>query len=176
MRYLGVSGPLAFFCDCIARFVWDLVGNANYRLSCDTAYYYMSRVRRKPTFCICENKDADQLRGYSEADQRLCFRYIDSAFSLLSKSKKSSLYLSSLAVFAQHGLYGTWSETQKKRLSCDAAYYYIMISVPCAADEHCQDPNLPHCDSTVDRMCKGISSHRIHNSIKNTIYDFKIST
>ena len=32
---------------------------------------------RKPAFCICENKDADQLRGNREADQRLCFRYID---------------------------------------------------------------------------------------------------
>ena len=30
---------------------------------------------RKPAFCICENKDADQLRGYREADQRLCFPY-----------------------------------------------------------------------------------------------------
>ena len=29
---------------------------------------------RKPfCFCICENKDADQLRGSREADQRLCF-------------------------------------------------------------------------------------------------------
>ena len=33
----------------------------------------MSRVVRKPAFCICENKDADQLRGNREADQRLCF-------------------------------------------------------------------------------------------------------
>ena len=33
---------------------------------------------RKPMFCICENKDAGQLRGNREADQRLCFRYIDS--------------------------------------------------------------------------------------------------
>ena len=24
---------------------------------------------RKPAFCICENKDADQLRGNGEADQ-----------------------------------------------------------------------------------------------------------
>ena len=42
---------------------------------------------RKPTFCICENKDVDQLRGNREADQRLCFRYIDSAIPLLSKSE-----------------------------------------------------------------------------------------
>ena len=47
----------------------------------------MSRVVRKPAFCICENKEADQLR---EADQRLCFRYIDSTIPLLSKYKISS--------------------------------------------------------------------------------------
>ena len=34
----------------------------------------MSRDVRKPDFCICENKDADQLRGNREADLRLCFR------------------------------------------------------------------------------------------------------
>ena len=28
---------------------------------------------RKPPFCICENKDADQLRGNREADQRIVF-------------------------------------------------------------------------------------------------------
>ena len=28
---------------------------------------------RKPVFGICENKDADQLRGNRESDQRLCF-------------------------------------------------------------------------------------------------------
>ena len=46
---------------------------------------------RKPTFCICENKDADQLRGNREADQRHCSRYLDSTIPLLPKSKKSSL-------------------------------------------------------------------------------------
>ena len=39
----------------------------------------MSRDVRKPDFRICENKDADQLRGDDrEADQRLCFRHLDS--------------------------------------------------------------------------------------------------
>ena len=37
---------------------------------------------RKPDFCICENKDADQLHSNREADQRLCFRYIDSTIPL----------------------------------------------------------------------------------------------
>ena len=52
---------------------------------------HWSRVVRKPAFCICENKDADQLRGNREADQRLCFRYIDSTIPLLPKSEISSL-------------------------------------------------------------------------------------
>ena len=56
-----------------------------------TCRKYLSRVVRKPTFCICENKDADQLRGYREADQRLCFCYIDRTIPLLSKSEISSL-------------------------------------------------------------------------------------
>ena len=71
----------------------------------------MSRVVRKPAFCICENKDADQLRGNREADQRLCFRYTDSTIPLLPKSGISSLQLSSVTV--QPGLCRTWSETPK---------------------------------------------------------------
>ena len=51
----------------------------------------MSRDVRKPDFRICENKDADQLRGNREADQRLCFRYTDSTIPLLPKSEFSSL-------------------------------------------------------------------------------------
>ena len=53
--------------------------------------FYMTRVMRKPTLCICENKDADQLCGNRTADQRLCFRYIDSTIPLLPKSEISSL-------------------------------------------------------------------------------------
>ena len=66
---------------------------------------------RKPAFCICENKDADQLRGNREADQHLCFRYTDSTIPLLPKSEISSLQPSSVAV--QPSLCRTWSETPK---------------------------------------------------------------
>ena len=69
--------------------------------------YKMSLVMRKPAFCICENKDADQLR---EADQRLCFRYIDSTIPLLSKYEISKLLPSSMTV--QPGFCRTWSETR----------------------------------------------------------------
>ena len=57
----------------------------------DVVHYYMSRVVRKPAFCICGNKDADQLRGNREAAQRLCFRYTDSTIPLVPKSVISSL-------------------------------------------------------------------------------------
>ena len=66
---------------------------------------------RKPDFCICENKDADQLRSNLEADQRLCFPHIDSTIPLLSKSKMLGLQLSCVAL--QPGLCQTWSETRK---------------------------------------------------------------
>ena len=66
---------------------------------------------RKPDFCICKNKDADQLRGYREADQRFCFRYTDRTIPVLHKSEISSIKPSFVAV--QPGLCGTWSETPK---------------------------------------------------------------
>ena len=52
---------------------------------------HKSRLMRKLTICICETKDPDQLRSNREADQHLCFRYIDSTMPLLSRSKISSL-------------------------------------------------------------------------------------
>ena len=45
--------------------------------------HYMSLVVREPEFCICENKDADQLRGNCEANRCLCFRFTDSTIPLL---------------------------------------------------------------------------------------------
>ena len=71
----------------------------------------MSLVVRKPVFCMCENKDAEQFRGDREADQRLCFRYVDGTIPLLPKHKISSLWPSSVTV--QPGLCRTWSETPK---------------------------------------------------------------
>ena len=63
----------------------------------------------KPTICLGENKGADQLRSDREADQRLCFRYSDSAVPMLLKSKISSFYLFSVTV--QVHLCPNWSET-----------------------------------------------------------------
>ena len=45
-------------------------------------YHQMSLVMRKPAFCICKNKDADQ---------RLCLRFSESTIPLLPKYEISSL-------------------------------------------------------------------------------------
>ena len=79
---------------------------------------------RKPAFCICENKDADQLRGNREADQRLCFRYSDSMIPLLPKSEISCILPSSATV--QPGLYWTGSETPKTGFLRTRLNYYCL--------------------------------------------------
>ena len=55
------------------------------------SYHQMSRIMRKLMFCICENKGAGQLRSNREADQHLCFCYLDSTKPLLPKAEISSL-------------------------------------------------------------------------------------
>ena len=67
--------------------------NVHVQLTCYEPYFSntkMSRIVRKPDFCLGENKGADQLRGNREADQRLCFRYSDSTIPLLLKSEIAS--------------------------------------------------------------------------------------
>ena len=102
--------------SCTAQLMCTFVfAYANSRFSHDTAKIslkvslhdcILSRVMSKPAFCICENKDADQLRGFREAD--LClFRYMDTAIPLLNLSFQPS------SVAAQPGLCRNWSETPK---------------------------------------------------------------
>ena len=60
-----------------ARFVSDLVGNPEDTFSLDAVQIYIyiyEPCHEETNVCICENKDADQLRGNREANQRLCFR------------------------------------------------------------------------------------------------------
>ena len=92
---------------------------------------HMSRVMRKRTFCICENKDADQLRGNREADRRPCFRYMDSAIPLLSKSEISSLKPSSVVV--QPGLCWTRPETRMLVFSLRGSNHAVLsyMSLKC---------------------------------------------
>ena len=86
---------------------------------------------KKRAFCICENIDADQLRGNREADQRLCFRYIDSIIPLLCLNKISSLYPSSVTV--QPGLCQTRSETPKTGFLTTGLSYSLGVYVTVTA-------------------------------------------
>ena len=54
--------------------------------------HQLSHLMGKPTICMGENKDADQLRGNRETDQRLCFRYSDSTIPLNPKFQASSSF------------------------------------------------------------------------------------
>ena len=87
---------------------------------------------RKLAFCICENKDADQLRGNLEADQRLCFRYTDSTIPLLHKSEISSVQPSSVVV--QPGLCRTWSETPKTGFYHNMAHFVFGVFFQVSVD------------------------------------------
>ena len=82
----------------------------------------MSLRMGKPTVCLGENKGADQLRSNCEADQRLCFRYMDSTIPRLSKSKISRLQPSSVLV--QLGLRQTCSVTTLLVFPRDGSYGY----------------------------------------------------
>ena len=77
----------------------------------------------KLTICIGENKGADQLRSDCEADQRLCFCYMDSTIPFLSKSKISSFSPSSVTV--QPGLCQTWLEPKLLVFSCTGSFVNI---------------------------------------------------
>ena len=76
----------------------------------------MSCIMRKPAFCICQNKGADQPHGNSTADQRLCFRYIDSTIPLLLDQKFLAIFCGCTALFVSD-LVGNC----KDRYSHDAA-------------------------------------------------------
>ena len=76
---------------------------------------------RKPAFCICENKDADQLRGNREADQRLCFslhRYYNPSSILIRNFKPLAIFCGRTAQFVS-GLV----RNPKDRFSHNEAYF-----------------------------------------------------
>ena len=106
-----------------------------------TGTLYLRLVTRKPDFCLCENKGADQVRSNCEADQRLCFRYTDSTNPLLLKSE--------ISVTVQASLCRTWSETPKIGFSRRGSFYFIREQCrnrrdsPFAARSPSTDPHRP---------------------------------
>ena len=79
---------------------------------------------RKPAFCTCENKGADQLGSLCAADQHLCFCYIDSAIFLLPKFIQNFKPLAICGCTARF----VWDlvENPEDRFCCDAAHVSMM--------------------------------------------------
>ena len=121
----------------------------------------------KPTICICENKDADQLRGNREADQRLCFRYSDNTIPLLLKTEISSFWLFSV----QAGLCRTCSETTLLVFPRGSSYVNW--------DKHCSSilvffDNAPACHSVTFGKCHaGPSCSKLTTSLVNVSLKFQ---
>ena len=85
--FLSFSGEIIIVCE---KILFVLVCKEKRIFWPSELFLTIGRIVRKPDFCLCENKAADQLRGNREADQRLCFRYTDSIFPLLLISEISS--------------------------------------------------------------------------------------
>ena len=60
--------------SCIMQTNQSLIKATDIDMIC-LSYLHMSCIVRKPDYCLCENKGADQLCSNCTADQRLCFRY-----------------------------------------------------------------------------------------------------
>ena len=114
LKYLNIKNHLKYLKTLLQNY--DLM---HYKI------HNLSGVMRKPTFCICENKGADQLRGNREADQRLCFRYTGSTITLLSKYEISSLWPSFVAV--QPGLCQTRLETRTLVFSRPGSFGFCIL-------------------------------------------------
>ena len=91
--------------------------------------HHMSHVMRKPDFCICENKGADQLCGNRTTDQRLCFRYTDSTITLLSKFE----FFKPLAIFCGSTARFVWDlvGNPEDRFSHNEAHIILVFSGTC---------------------------------------------
>ena len=90
---LDISGISKVFFRVLATRECNQLYNKMLRIHLEATneqFYHLSLVMRKLAFCICENKDAYQLLGDREADQRLCFRYTDCTIPLLPTSEISS--------------------------------------------------------------------------------------
>ena len=109
---------------------------------------HMSRLIRKPTICICENKGADQLRSNCEADQRLCFRYTVQFLSFQNpKFPVSSVLLC---------LYSPVCVRPVRKPHCWFSHEAAQLCFCCLSNQSCMIPvsenNTVHCGNNQERL------------------------
>ena len=87
---------------------------------------YMSSIMRKSAFCICGNKDTDQLCSNCAADQRLCFHYIVQMFIPLLLNPK--FQASSLLLWLYHTVCVGLGGNPEDRFSHKAAHMQLLLN------------------------------------------------
>ena len=105
----------------------------------------MSHIIRKPAFCICKIKVADQLHS----SVPLFFSYIDSTISILPKSE-----ISNLTVFSSctaHFVYDL-VRNPKGRFSHDAAFKKVVMRKSVLKFPNSEDSNKP---ARLQRLARG---------------------
>ena len=90
-----------------------------------TCQHHMCRIVRKLAFCIRKNKDADQLHGNREADQRLYFPYLKSTIPLLPKSE--AIFCGCTARFVSD-LVGMFSRVTA-HIRMDSLLFFYLLSL-----------------------------------------------
>ena len=129
---------------------------------------------RKPAFCICENKDTDQLRSNCAADQRLVFatRIVQSLFYLNPKFQASChlLWLYSPVCVGP-------GRKPRRPVFSQRVFFYsrrcgdghcVSISVMCDHISDCEDSSDEDCGKFVHSCTKqGSSIDVIVSAISN---------
>ena len=78
---IAVTGQL--ICVFVFAYAKSLLSHNEAQIYNINIYDKRSHVMRKYAYCICKNKDADQLCSKCAADQRLCFCYLNSTIPLV---------------------------------------------------------------------------------------------
>ena len=106
----------------------------------NTKQRLMNCLMGKSDFCICKNKDADQLRSNCTTDKRLCFPYtiVQSLYFLNPKFQASSHlhFVSFCFIFAYRPSKQFFSHVETEPLLPGYYQYFWEVNVSCSRTQH----------------------------------------